>query len=154
MKSTIKLVTAGVLVALIFSSCSFEPKSDKDTEAVIVESEKVEHTRDVSGEGEEDDTQFGLNDVYDVVKNGVHLVLSYDAESNSFIGTIENTSIEDIKGVRVEVSLSNRIELGPTPPKDLKPGERISVMLNASYRAFETWSTHVEIGSSEEGEHK
>ena len=51
----------------------------------------------------------------------------------------------------VAVHLSNGIELGPTTPVDLKPSEKISVNLKATEKAFETWSTHAEVGSSEEG---
>ena len=144
-----------IILAIIFAGCSNEPNSSKDKEKILetLEAEKGEHKGDVGekGEGEEDGTQFGLGDVYDVIKHGAHLVLSFDAESNSFIGTVENTTEKLIKKVRVEVHLSNGIELGPTTPKDLKPGEKIPVKLNATEKAFETWSTHAEVGSSEQG---
>ncbi len=146
---------AGILLTILFAGCSNEPGNSKDKVKVLeaLEAEKGEHEADVGekGEGEEDGTQFGLSDVYDVVKYGTHLVLSFDAESNTFIGTVENTSKELVKKVRVEVHLSNGTELGPTTSIDLKPGEQIKVELKATEKAFETWSAHAEVGNNEEG---
>ena len=123
--------------------------------------EGSEHSHDVEtvGEGEESGTQFGLDDVYDDVRKGAHLKLAYDVENNIFKGSVENTSDEVLEKVRVEVHLSNGIELGPTTAVDLKPGEKVDVELKASKKEFKTWSTHAEVGSSEhsheggEGEH-
>jgi hypothetical protein len=155
MKNAFKLITAAVIFfALILTGCS-SSSGDKGVKKLeSLELERGEHSRDVGerSEGEEDGTQFGKSDVYDVVKKGTHLVLKYDAESNSFVGTVENTTNELIEKVRVEVHLSNRIELGPTTPIDLKPGEKITVELKATEKEFKTWSTHAEVGSSEHGE--
>lgn len=154
MKSFLKIITSlAILLAIIVSGCSNEPKSNKDKESVKVESEKGEHTRDVGekGESEEDGTQFGKNDVYDAVRGGAHLILKFDAESNTFKGTVVNTTSEVLSRVRVEVHLSNGVELGPTIAVDLKPDEKIEIELVASEKDFETWSTHAEVGSSEEG---
>ena len=140
-------------MAIISTGCSNEPKSKKVKELETLEAEKGEHKADVGekGEGEESGTQFGLDDVYDDVRNGAHLILAYDAETNIFKGTVENTSDEVLEKVRVEVHLSNGIELGPTTSVDLKPGEKVEVNLEGSEKDFETWSTHAEVGSSEEG---
>ena len=54
-----------------------------------------------------------LNQHYDEVRNGARLVLTYDAPSNSFNGTVQNTTEETLERVRVEVHLSNGRELGP-----------------------------------------
>ena len=156
MNHILKTITGvAIVLVVIFTGCSNEPRTSKDKEKILetLEAEKGEHKAGVGekGEAEEDGTQYGLSDVHDVIKHGAHLVLSFDAESNSFIGTVENITEELIKKVRIEVHLSNGIELGPTTPKDLKPGEKISVKLNATEKAFETWSTHAEVGSSEQG---
>ena len=47
-----------------------------------------ENVPDPGGEGEdeEDGTLFGLSDQCDVTENGIHIALSFDAESNSFEG--------------------------------------------------------------------
>lgn len=155
MKNGFKIFAGlAIVLAILFSACSNNPKETKDKETVKMESEKGEHARDVGekGEGEEDGTQFGKDDVYDVLRNGAHLILSYDAESNAFVGTVENVTDEMIEKVRVEVHLSNGTELGPTKPMDLKPGEKVTVELKATEKAFETWSSHAEVGNSEHGE--
>jgi len=146
MKHILKISLIAIVLVSIICSCSNEPKRNMEKELEAL-------ARDVGGEveGEEDGSQFGLSDVYDIIKNGAHLVLSFDAESNSFIGTVENTTKEVLKKVRVEVHLSNGIELGPTTPVDLEPGEKVKVKLEASGKDFETWSTHAEVGSSVEG---
>lgn len=140
-----------IILAIIFTGCSNEPKNSKEKESVTLEAEGGEHNRDTEsgGEGEESGTQFGLDDVYDDIRKGAHLILAYDAENNIFKGTVENNSVEIIEKVRVEVHLSNGIELGPTTAVDLKPGEKVDVELKASEKGFETWSTHAEVGSSE-----
>ena len=142
MKYILKSV-AGVtiLFALIITGCANEPKSDKVKELETLESEK--------GEGEEDGTQYTLSEVCSVEKNGAHLILAYDADANSFLGTVENTSEEILENVRVEVHLSNGIELGPTKPADLKPGEKTEIRLAGIDKDFETWSAHAEIGYGE-----
>ena len=100
------------------------------------------------GEGEESATQYGLVDTYDQVRAGARLVISYDLGSNTFAGTVENTTGATLPQVRVEVHLSNGVELGPTTPVDLAPGETADVTLEASVKPFETWSAHPEVGPS------
>lgn len=102
-------------------------------------------------EGEESGTELGLNDTYDVVRNGAHLVLAYDAESNSFVGTVTNTTEKVLEKVRVEVHTSNGKEIGPSTPGDLKPGESRKIVLKAESKGFERWNAHPEVGSSEGG---
>ena len=101
-------------------------------------------------EGEESNTELALNDSYDQVRNGARLILTYDAQSNTFKGTVENTTNETLKQVRVEVHLSNGKELGPTLAVDLAPGEKSEVQLIATSTDFDGWTAHPEVG---EGEH-
>ncbi len=98
---------------------------------------------------EESGTELALDETYDKVRNGARLILNYDAESNSFKGTVENTADETLKQVRVEVHLSNGKELGPTPSADLAPGEKRDVELTATSIGFDGWSAHPEVGSGE-----
>ena len=108
-------------------------------------------SKDDGGEGdhdgeEENGTELGKNETYDEVKNGIRLILSYDSQTSSFVGTIENTTNNTISNVRVEVHLSNGVELGPTTPVDLAPGETQDVTLSAVGEDFEKWSAHAEVG--------
>ena len=63
-----------------------------------------------------------------------------------------NTTAEPVAQVRVEVHLSNGIELGPTPRITLAPGETRAVNLDAGGQRFDTWEAHVEIGEGEHGQ--
>ena len=103
------------------------------------------------GEGEESGQQFAKDETYDKVRHGARLKLAYDAATKTFVGTVENTTNQTLSRVRVEVHLSNGIELGPTTPTDLAPGQKINVELSAAGQDFNEWSAHPEIGSSEHG---
>lgn len=102
---------------------------------------------------EESGTELALDQSYDQVRNGARLILTYDAQSNSFIGTVENTTDDILKQVRVEVHLSNGVELGPTTPTDLNPGESIDVTLTAPGNGFDGWTAHPEVGEGGGDEH-
>ena len=77
----------------------------------------------VGSEEGDDANALALDETYDAVRSGARLVLYYDAPSNSFKGTVENTTNEVLGRVRIEVHLSNGAELGPTTPTDMAPGE-------------------------------
>ena len=104
--------------------------------------------------GEESGTALTLDQTYDTVRNGARLVMFYDAQNNAFAGAVVNTTTSTLQQVRVEVHLSNGVELGPTTPVDLAPGERVYVVLTAPDRAFNGWTPHAEAGAGgESGEH-
>lgn len=110
----------------------------------------------LSDNGEESNTEFALDAQYDRVRYGARLILAYDAQTNAFKGTVENTTNATLKQVRVEVHLSNGIELGPTPPGDLAPGETRDIVLVATSTDFNGWTAHPEVGGggeSGESEH-
>ena len=111
------------------------------------EGETATHTHE--GEGEESGPQIGLDGTHDEVRKGVRLILSFDSESSYFVGTVENISENTVPEVRVEVHLSNGIELGPTEPVDLAPGKKIEVKLSAEDQTFTWWKAHAEADSSE-----
>ena len=79
---------------------------------------------------------------------------NYDVHSNAFLGYVENTTDSILKQVRVEVHLSNGVELGPTTPADLDPGGRMDVSLAATSKDFDGWTAHPEVGESGGGEHR
>jgi len=154
------ILFAAFIISLSLGSC-FKRTGEKmmnQLEALEAEAEELASDVGESLEGEESGMQFGLSDECDEVRKGAHLVLSYDAEKNLFRGTVENTTEEILENVRVEVHLSNGIELGPTEPVDLPAGETVVFDLEGSEEEFETWSAHAEVGSGEhlhegEGEH-
>lgn len=134
MKSVLKVLASALLIQVLFmgTSCAQEGKH------------KEKH-------GEEDGTQFTKEQTYDEVKKGVRLVLKYNEATSNFDGVITNKSTKVVKRARMEVHLSNGVELGPTKPKDLKPGDELKVTLSAKGQKFTTWSTHAEVGSNEHG---
>ena len=91
------------------------------------------------------------NETFDAIRGGARLILNYDASSNSFRGTVENTTDGVLERVRVEVHLSNGTELGPTTPTNMAPGEVALIDLPATPESFIGWTTHAEVGSGEEG---
>ncbi len=100
---------------------------------------------------EESGTAFSLDETYDEVRAGARLLLAFDARSNSFYGLLQNTTDLILQQVRVEVHLSNGVELGPTTPMDLAPGEVSGVVLLATPETFNGWSPHAEVGINSGG---
>ena len=100
-----------------------------------------------SGEPGESGTQYGLADTARETRSGVDLVMSYDAAAQAFAGTVTNTTAAAISNVRVEIHLSNGLELGPTARVTLNAGQTNPVQLAASGQSFTRWSVHVELGS-------
>ena len=89
---------------------------------------------------------------FDSVRAGARLILNYDPSSNSFIGTVENTTGSVLTNVRIEVHLSNGTELGPTTQVDMAPGQVMQVNLPSTQEPFTGWIAHAEVGSGG-GEH-
>lgn len=111
--------------------------------------EEYSHSgEDAHSHEEEANAMLELDQTYEQVRKGVRLTLSYDSESESFGGTIENTTQDALPAVSVGVNLSNGSELGPTRPVDLAAGESQSVELNAAGESFDGWSAYSELGSS------
>ena len=89
------------------------------------------------------------DETFDMVRGGARLILSYDAGSNSFRGTVENTTNSVLARVRIEVHLSTGTELGPTTPADLAPGQMIEINLASTQASFTGWIAHAEVGGAE-----
>ena len=108
-----------------------------------------EHAEGREGQGEEGGQRLRRNEVWDATRNGARLVLAYDRTSQSFKGRVQNTTREALMDVRVEVHLSNGVELGPTRRVDLQPGQSVPVELSAAGQRFAWWTTHPEHGNEE-----
>ena len=141
-----RLVLAGTAAALVACGPSGDGDDPPGSEAREAE------VAATPADGEESAEQLAKDQTYDQERMGSRLVLAYDEQARSFVGTVENVGAEPLTRVRVEVHLSNGVELGPTTPVDLAPGESRSVSLGASEAPFETWSAHAEVGGAE-GEH-
>ena len=99
---------------------------------------------------EESTVQLALTDTYDNIRAGAHLIMAYDPVSNSFKGTVKNTTGAILLLVRVEIHLSKggvtTAELGPTTPTDLAPGATQNIVLMAEGPPFDMWTAHPEVG--------
>jgi len=100
------------------------------------------------GESGESGTQYALSETATEVRAGVRLIISYNSAQRVFSGTVENETNATVTQVRVEIHLSNGVELGPSPRVDLAAGETRPVELDARGQSFTHYSVHVEIGSS------
>ena len=148
---TMTLMMTGVVLILALAGCSSSESGEHNRESESGEgsreAESEEHSESESGEGgEESGTQFTLSETFDEVRAGARLILTYDSAANAFTGTVENTTNAKLSRVRVEVHLSNGIELGPTTPVDLAPGQVHDIDLPASSQPFKSWSAHPEVG--------
>ena len=65
--------------------------------------------------------------------------------TDSFVGTVENTTDAALCSVRVEVHLEGGSELGPTDPMDLAAGQSVAVTLPVGGEPFESWTAHPEV---------
>ncbi len=104
-----------------------------------------------SGEEGSAANQLAPDETFDMVQYGARLIMNYDANSNSFKGTVENTTNGTLSRVRIEIHLSNGTELGPTTPIDMAPGQKIAVELPSTAAPFTGWVAHAEVGGGEGG---
>ena len=147
------------LLAIGLGACSQSSETDREGAGGEGPSEHIsssEHGQGAeSGEGgEESATQFTQSQIYDETRGGARLVLRYDPTAQAFVGTVTNMTNATLSRVRVEVHLSNGVELGPSTPMDLAPGQSIDVSLPAVGQIFTTWGAHPEVGSGGESSSK
>ena len=103
---------------------------------------------------EESANQLTLDQTYDNVRKGAHLIMKYYPDEKAFKGTVENDTNATLQQVRVEIHLydsatgKSTAELGPTTPQDLAPGESLDIVLREEGPAFDRWTAHPEVGPS------
>ena len=121
-----------------------------------------EHGNDPGGAGGEEGSganALAPGETFNAVRSGTRLILKYEASSNSFKGTLENTTSGVLELVRIEVHLADGTELGPTTPRNVAPGEVVAINLPATQGSFTGWTAHAEVGTGEHesepgGEHR
>ncbi|MGW8226688.1 MAG: hypothetical protein ACWGOY_13190 [Anaerolineales bacterium] len=100
---------------------------------------------------EQPGSELKLDEAYERIHKGARLFLSYQPDDNSFIGFVENTTDGTLKQIQVIVQLSNGVQLGPTEPAVLTPGERRDVKLSAKNFEFSSWIAEPKVGESAGG---
>ncbi|MFC1556600.1 hypothetical protein ACFL5L_01280 [candidate division KSB1 bacterium] len=162
-KPLVIIISILLIPMLIFSISCAQKEQGLGEEGEHAPGEAAEHASREAGEhaggeegeeshgeeGEESGIRYTLSETCEEVRKGVQLHLTFDQSSSTFIGTINNISNETAKRVRVEVHLSNEVELGPTEPVDLAPGKQVNVKLSAEGQSFTWWTAHAESGGSE-----
>ena len=143
---TITIITLIVLALISGIDCASSTDEEDGEHGTNGETGHLPGHEEGGGEGEESGQQFAKDETYDHVRNGARLILAYDAKTNAFVGTVENTTNQTLSKVRVEVHLSNGVELGPTTPTDLVPGQKIDIELSSAGQDFNTWGAHPEVG--------
>lgn len=133
-------VAASALILGLVAACDSNPPTGPS------EIGERGHTESGSEPGESG-TQYGVTETARETRSGVDLVMRYDAGQERFTGTVTNTTNGTVSNVRVEIHLSNGVELGPTPRENLTSGQSRPVELDARGHNFSTWSVHVELGS-------
>jgi len=146
------IICMGLLLVFVYG-CN---NGSNESEAAEASTQEQEHGEQAGHEheqgeheeeGEETGPRISIDGTHDEVRKGVRLILSFDNESSSFIGTVENVTEKTLSRVRVEVHLSNGNELGPTEPIDLAPGKKVDVKLSAEGQSFNWWKAHAETGA-------
>lgn len=84
--------------------------------------------------------QLKIDEVFEQEIDGLFLIVGYHAPSNSFVWLAENKSNRVISRIGVEIYLSNAVELGPTKPFDLQPGESRDFSMPAYNKYFKEWN--------------
>lgn len=146
------LAAVAIFSAALTFGCSNDNNNKQDEDSTTVTESAGDHNREGNGakEGEESGNELTLKDTCNLVRNGARLVMHYDTATNSFLGYVENATEKTLENVRVEVHLSNDLELGPTNPVALVKGERRNIQLMAPGNDFTWWTAHPEVGSGTE----
>ncbi|MEX2610927.1 MAG: hypothetical protein WEA24_13340 [Gemmatimonadota bacterium] len=75
-----------------------------------------------AAEGNAPGTFIPVTDTWDSVRDGLHVVLSYDEGLDAFKGMITNNTSGTLCRAQVSVQLENGPDLGPSAPVDLNAG--------------------------------
>ena len=147
------IICMSLLLVFVYG-CNKGSNESESVEASTHEHEQVGQTEEgeegeQAGESEEAGPRIAKDGTHDEIRKGVRLILSFDNEYSSFIGTVENVTEKTVSRVRVEVHLSNGTELGPTQPIELAPGKKVDIGLSAEGQSFDWWKAHAETGVSE-----
>ncbi len=147
------MATAGIGGCAMESEISGEHGLENGVEGSKHESEAETQDNVQAREsgGEESGNLLTLDETYDTVRKDARLIMGYHAPDNTVVGAVENTTGGTLSQVRVDVHLSNGVELGPTAPVDLLPGQAVEVSLQATTGTFDGWTPHAEVGAGEHG---
>ncbi|MCY4057122.1 MAG: hypothetical protein OXG44_03885 [Gammaproteobacteria bacterium] len=99
------------------------------------------------GDGNEDAPNIRIGEVASGIFGNAEYSFLYDMEGMAFRGTVHNPTADFICGSRTEIHMGiggQVVELGPTIPENLSPGETIKVVMTAPAYMPDAYSVHPE----------
>jgi len=140
----------GLLLSLLILGCSGKNESghghshEEDTAHEHSEATHT-HAEDSMENTANNDAKSSFSKADTLMKTykGIHLALYYDNESESFTGTIENTTEEQLCGITINASTGNDDKLGMTEPTNLESRQSSRVNIPARDTGFENWSAQI-----------
>lgn len=99
------------------------------------------------GDGNEDAPNIPIGDTASGTFGTAEYSFLYDMEEMAFRGTVHNPTIDFICGSKTEIHMGiggTVVELGPTIPDNLSPGETIKVVMTAPAYMPDAYSVHPE----------
>jgi hypothetical protein len=151
MKKTILILTTLFFVmGMAITSCSTD-----DEGGGMGEGAEGNHMENGNEQGESG-TVWSINDTADEIVNGIRTIITFNAATNAFEGTLENLNTNVAQQTRLEVHIidanDNATEFGPTPGVDMQPGatRNISLPISAGV-TFVEFTMHTEVGAAGSG---
>ncbi len=100
------------------------------------------------GEGGEDDPTIPIMEVASGTFGSAEYSFLFDMADLAFRGTVHNPTAQSICGSKTEIHMglggTSVVELGPTIPADLQPGETFKVVMTAPAYMPDTYAVHPE----------
>lgn len=90
------------------------------------------------------DNPLQKTDTFEYNDKGVSIIMDWDEATTSFKGTFENTNIDPVKKVSVEIYLDNGNEL-MSERFQMASGEIVPFTVSAMGETFSIWSPDLEV---------
>ena len=151
------IVLLSAIFAVAMTACSGDSSEKQETTTATA---ARDHDHDHAGDGHTHDHdhpagghthvhELAPTATYDVVRDGIRLILAYDADTGFFKGSVENTTEGALYHVKLHVHLVAGDEVPPFDVGDLTAGEKRDVELKATSTDFDGWSVQLEVGHGE-----
>ena len=90
------------------------------------------------------DNPLQKTDTFEYIDKGVSIVVDWDEATTSFKGSFENTNVDPVKKVSVEIYLDNGNEL-KSEEFPMAAGEIVPFTVSATGETFSIWSPDLEV---------
>ena len=128
-----------------------DPHAGHDHDAEDAAPAAAEAAKVAAAAEKEKDPSLGLEENYSADHKGdARITLSYDAETKSFKGFVENIGRDVMEQCHVSIQLSNGQEIGPKTVGNIDPGSRASIELTVEGE-FDRWTVQPAVVGALEG---